>query len=509
MNKRSRLFRSAIRCSTCIGVTALWAMTPAAQAETLRDALVAVYNTNPTLEGARANQRATDEGVPISRADGLPSVNTTTNLTDFIRQNSANFFQPDTVLNSSVNLNVPIYSGGAVRNAIRRDKELVSAGQANLRATESSIFSQAVAAYMDVLRTEALAQLAANQVEVLEITFQSTSDRFEIGDLTRTDVAQAQSRLAVAQGDLQSALSNLIAARETYIQIVGRTPTDLQSPPPLPGLPDNVGDALVTALENNPDLIAAKENAEAAGYSSEVAGASRLPQLSLFGGYDYTNTLGTIPDLEIPPGTPDNPGPDPLVIPSDQTFVGVQAGLTLRLPIFQGGRPAALQRQAYARESAALERVIETERSIIQQTRAAFASWKASNAVIESSKAAVEAAELSLEGVRAENSIGNRTIIDVLNAEQELLSSRAQLVTARRNAYVAGFTLLAAMGRAEARDLNLDTGGPLYDPQVNYERVRGRFWDWDRDPEPQPKSTRTVDIEAADALIGPVLEPNE
>ena len=168
-----------------------------------------------------------------------------------------------------------------------------------------------------------------------------------------------------------------------------------------------------------------------------------------------------------------------------------------------------MQRQASARETAALEQVIATERSIIQQTRSAYSSWQASNAVIESSQLAVEAAELSLEGVRAENSIGNRTIIDVLNAEQELLSARANLVTARRNAYVAGFTLLATMGRAEARDLNLDTGGPLYDPLLNYERVRGRIWDWDRDPEPSANSTRTVDIGATDAFIGPVLEPDE
>ena len=475
-----------------------------AHAETLRDALVAVYNTNPTLEAARANQRATDEGVPISRADGLPSITNNTAFTELIRQNSANFFNPNRLINSNTDISVPIYNGGAVRNRIRRDKELVQAGQAELRGTESSIFSQTVAAYMDVLRTEALAALAANQVEVLEVTFQSTSDRFEIGDLTRTDVAQAQSRLSVAQGDLQSALSNLIGAREIYIQLVGRAPTDLQSPPPLPGLPETVGEAVVKALENNPDLIAAQENAEAAGYASEVAGSSRLPTLSLFGRHEYTNTLGSIADIPI-----DTTNPGAGSIPSDQTFVGINAGVSLRIPLFQGGRPAALQRQAFARENAALEQVIAAERSVIQQTRAAYASWQASNAVIESSKAAVEAAEVSLEGVRAENSIGNRTIIDVLNAEQELLLARANLVTARRNAYVAGFSLLAAMGQAEARDLNLDTGGPLYDPQVNYERVRGKIFDWQRDPEPEPKSTRTVDIEAAEPFIGPTLEPRE
>jgi outer membrane protein len=129
--------------------------------------------------------------------------------------------------------------------------------------------------------------------------------------------------------------------------------------------------------------------------------------------------------------------------------------------------------------------------------------------VIESSQAAVDAAELSLEGVRAENSIGNRTILDVLNAEQELLSARAQLVTARRNAYVAGFSVLAAMGRAEARDLNLDTGGVLYDPVVNYDRVRNKIFDWHRDPEPEAKSTRTVDIPAPDAMIGPPDESGD
>lgn len=491
------------KTAVCLGALAL---AGPVQADTLRDALVAVYNTNPTLEGARASQRATDENVPIQRADGLPSVEGTAAVTEFVRQNNTSFFTPSRIFTAGVDLGVPIYSGGAVRNSVRAAKERVSAGQADLRATESSIFSRAVAAYMDVLRTEALVSLAANQVEVLQVTFQSTSDRFEIGDLTRTDVAQAQSRLALAQSDLENAYANLITAREIYIQVVGLAPTDLQAPPPLPGLPASVGEAVNAALESNPDLIAAKERAEAAGYDSETAGSGRLPRLSVFAGYDYQNTLGTIPDQVI---QPENPGDPVTVIPSDQTATGIQAGVSLRVPLFQGGRPAAQQRQAFARETAALEQVIATERDVIQQVRAAYASWQASNAVIRSSLSAVEAAELSLEGVRAENSIGNRTVIDVLNAEQELLSARAQLVTARRNAYVAGFSLLAAMGRAEARDLNLDTGGPLYDPQVNYERVRGKFWDWDRDPEPQANSTRTVDIPPADALIGPVLEPDE
>jgi outer membrane protein len=185
------------------------------------------------------------------------------------------------------------------------------------------------------------------------------------------------------------------------------------------------------------------------------------------------------------------------------------AGVRVTIPLFQGGLPAAQKRQAGARESAALEDVIAAERQIIAETRSTYANWQAANGVIRSAETAVEAAELSLEGVRAENSIGNRQILDVLNAEQELVNARAQLVTARRNAYVAGFNLLALMGRAEARDLNLDTGSILYDPTINADRVSSKMWDWDRDPDAEAKSTRTVDIPAPDATIGPQLLPGE
>lgn len=466
-----------------------------AQADTLREALVGAYNTNPTLESARANQRATDEGVAILRGQALPSANVTTTHIEFIQQSANAFTAPERNLGVNAQLLVPVYSGGAIRNGINAAKERVEAGQADLRNTESAIFSQVVAAYMDVLRTEALAALAANNVAVLSTNLDATSDRFQIGDLTITDVAQSRSRLAVAEGDLQLAEANLITAREAYIRLVGQAPGELDAPPPLPGLPDAVGKAIVTALENNPNLIAAKQRAEAAGFDTKVAGAGRLPTVGVFVNGDYSNFFGTL-------GGPIAAN----FIQSEQT---ANAGVRVTIPLFQGGLPAARQRQAGARESAALEDVIAAERQVIAETRSTYSNWLAANGVIRSAQAAVEAAELSLEGVRAENSIGNRTILDVLNAEQELVNARAQLVTARRNAYVAGFNLLALMGRADARDLNLDTGGVLYDPAVNYERVNDRIWDWDRDPEPEAKSTRTVDIPAPDATIGPQLLPGE
>jgi outer membrane protein len=485
----------SLRLAGSASVLTLMALAAPAQADNLREALVEAYNTNPTLEAARATQRATDETVAISRAPGLPSANITATHIEFIQQSANSFTAPERNLSIAPQLLVPVYSGGAVRNGVQAARNRVEAGQADLRNTESAIFSQVVAAYMDVLRTEALTALAANNVSVLRTNLEATSDRFQIGDLTITDVAQSRSRLAVAEGDLRQAEANLIAARETYIRLVGRTPGELEAPPPLPGLPDSVGEAIVSALENNPNLIAAKERAEAAGYDTKVAGAGRLPTVGVFVNGEYSDFFGTLGG--------------PVAAQFAQSEKTANAGVRVTIPLFQGGLPAARQRQAGARESAALEDVIASERQIIAETRATYSNWQAANAVIKSAQAAVEAAELSLEGVRAENSIGNRQILDVLNAEQELVQARAQLVTARRNAYVAGFNLLALMGRAEARDLNLDTGGVLYDPTVNFERVHDRIWDWDRDPKAEAKSTRTVDIPAPDATIGPQLLPGE
>jgi outer membrane protein len=480
--------RFALRAGLLAGGCLTLALAGAsARADTLRDALIAAYQTNPTLESARAQQRATDEGVPIARAAGLPSLSTTETFVRNVKQSENSLTAPSKTFTADGQLGVPIYSGGAVKNRIKAAKIRVEAGQADLRATEASIFSQVVAAYMDVIRTEAIVGLNRKNVSVLETNLQATSDRFQIGDLTRTDVAQSQSRLAVAQSDLRTAEANLASARETYIRFVGRAPETLEAPPPLPNLPATADDAAAIALDSNPDLIGARERTKAADKDIDVAGAGRLPTLRLFGQGSYNNYFNTLARGVVAANV-------------SQSDSSAQAGAQLSIPIFQGGLPAAQRRQAQATASATLEQEIATERDVIAQVRSAYTSWNASNDLIRSSQVAVDAAALSLEGVRAENSVGNRTILYILNAEQELLNAQVTLVTARRNAYVAGFTLLAAMGRAEARDLNLD-GGILYDPQLNYDRVKGKFMDWGNDPAPVAKSTRTVDTPVQDGNI--------
>ena len=461
-----------------------------AQAETLRDALVAAYETNPTLTGAREGQKATNESVPIAKASGRPNASLTPTLTENVIIDSSGSVTQGRSFNAALAVAVPLYQGGGVKNAVKAAENRVSAGIAGLRGTESAIFSAVVGAYMDVIRNESIVELNRAQVGVLQVNLEATKDRFEIGDLTRTDVAQSEARFAAAVSQMESARANLIRAKEVYIQLVGRVPENLEAPPPLPNLPKTPNMAVEVSLDNNPDILSAKEQREAAYFDRRAANASRLPTVSAFGQSNYSNALGSI-SSNIPGFVANN---------SSHT---AQVGVRATIPLYQGGRPAAQIRQAQARLGQAMEFEIATERDVIAQTRGAYASWRASLELIKSSERAVSANELSLEGVRAENTVGNRTILDILNAEQELLNSKVNLVTARRNAYVAGFTLLAAMGKAEARDLGLE-GGPLYDPIADYERIEGKWNDWSSQADPTVKATRTIDTPAQKAEIEPL-----
>ena len=457
-----------------------------ASADTLREALVSTYRANPTLTGQRESLKATDSTVAIARAAGRPQVSATVGVTrDLTRSGRFDIGGgKGPFISGGVDLSYPLFQGGSVRNNVSAAQTRVEAGRATLRAVEGDIFTEAVAAYMDVIRDRAIVELNGNNVRVLGTNLEATRDRFEIGDLTRTDVAQSEARLSLGRSNLATAQGRLTSSEENYRRVIGKSPAVLAPPPPLPPLPTSPDQAAQIALANNPDLVAVTRQAEAAGYDVRSARGSRLPTVSGLLSGDYSNTLSGDTGGFPRSGT--------------ATSIGVQS----RIPLYQGGLPAARIRQAQALEGQSLEQRVATERAVLSATRSAFATYQAATGAIASNQVAVGANELALEGARAENSVGTRTILDVLNAEQELLNSQVLLVTARRDQYVAGFQLLNAMGQAEADDLGLD-GGPLYDPLGNYRRVAGNWNDWAGDPRHEPVATSTVTPAEEPAVVTP------
>ena len=462
-------------------------MAGTAGADTLREALVSTYATNPTLTGQRETLRATDATVAIARAAGRPQVSATVGLNRTLTQSGLliNGGKGPTV-SAGVDLSMPLFQGGAVKNSVRAAQTRVEAGRATLSAVEGDVFTQAVGAYMDVIRDRAIVELNQNNVRVLATNLEATSDRFKIGDLTRTDVAQSEARLQLGRSQLATAQGRLASSEATYRQVIGHAPGALAPPPPLPPLPKSEDEAVRIALANNPDLIAISRSAIAAGYDVNVARAGRLPTLSGVLGETYVGNLGSTN------------------APFPNSGNATTIGLAARVPIFQGGLPAARIRQSQAQQGQVLEQVVGTERAVVQGARSAFASYDAAEKAIQANTVAVQANELALEGNRAEQSVGTRTIIEVLNAEQELLNSQVLLVTARRDAYVAGFQLLNVMGQAQAQDLGLE-GGPLYDPLGNYRHVANNWNDWASDPRHPTVATRTVSPEEMPA--NPVVTP--
>lgn len=467
-------------------------MAGTAGADTLRDALVSSYQTNPTLTAQRETLKATDATVAIAKAAGRPQVSGTVGVNRYITQNGLlETGGKGPTVSASATVSYPIFNGGSVRNSVKAAQTRVEAGRATLQAVEGDVFAQAVGAYMDVIRDRAIVELNQNNVKVLQTNLEATKDRFQIGDLTRTDVAQSEARLQLGYAQLATAQGNATASEATYRQVIGHPADTLAPPPPLPPLPTSADEAVRIALANNPDLVAISRQAIAAGYDVNVARASRLPTLSVQGGADYAKNL----DNNAPSGLPNS---------GTQTSIGLGA----TIPIFQGGLPAARIRQAQAQQGQTLEQVVGTERAVVQAARAAFANYDAAQKAIQAQTVAVQANELALEGNRAEQSVGTRTVLDVLNAEQELLNSQVALVTAKRDAYVAGFQLLNSMGQAEAQDLGLD-GGPLYDPLGNYRHVANNWNDWASDPTHQPMATRTVSPEEmpANPIVTPAIDP--
>ena len=482
-----------MRKMALLGSAALLLTPAAALGETLQEALAAAYRNNPTLTIQRAQVRANDENVPIARAAGRPTVDSSVMYQENVLKGdqSGNFgtSDPDRQLVGQLSLNVPLISFGAVRNSVRAAEARSEASRQGLRTTEADLFSRVVAAYMDVIRDEATVRLTRRNRSVIDYTLTQTSDRLDVGDAGPTDVAQAEARVALAIAQQETAEARLIASRENYIRLVGNPPGDLSAPPPLPQMPATVEDAVRVALEGNAALQAAQAENRAAQHDVKVADAEGLPRVSAVGGLNRYDYLGSL----APNTSPRN---------RDQGTTGY-VGVQLKFPLYQGGRVAAQSRQARQKYGVTIEQIAAAERDVVADTRASYANWMSARRVIDAARSGVQANERALTGIRAEVNNGLRPLLDLLNAEQELLNAQVTVVTAERDAYVAGFALLAAMGQAEARTLNFDTA-LLYDPMVHYDGVHGLVSNIGHDMEkPQPIATGTAATPAQDASIRP------
>lgn len=441
-----------------VGVHALLLAAGDAFAETLDDALVSAYATNPTILAERARLKSVDEDSAQARSGWRPSVSINTtysqsqgkrNLARFLGSSSSALIKEHGERYSSTLVATqPLYRGGQTRAGIKASDSLVKAGRANLTAIEQNVLLNAITSYFDVLRDEATVNLTLNNVTVLQRQLQASQDRFSVGEITRTDVAQAQARLGRSQSELARSRAALAESRSRYEEIIGHLPQGDLKIPALPAVPASLEEATTQAKENNPNIVAAKQNETAAKYNVRQSKGSLLPSLEISASVDRSE------DLDL--------------VNSNDT--NAQASLQMSLPIYQAGAEYSQIRQAKHIHSQRRLQVAETERDIHQQTSTAWNDLTAAKATIESDREQVRANEVAFEGVQQEAQVGSRTVLDVLDAEQELLDSRVALVRSRRDEYVAAYRLLAAIGGLTAQGLNLEAD--IYDPTENYEEVK-------------------------------------
>lgn len=427
-----------------------------AYGQTLDDALASAYRTNPTLAAARAELRGVDEGLAQARAGWLPTVTVESSIAASSRFGTNDRVRAGTNLrapfSADMTLSQPVYSGGSNFADYRQAKNQVRQQRALLENTEQTVLQAAVTAFMDVVRDQAVLELNLNNVQVLQRQLEATQDRFEVGENTRTDVAQAESRLSRAQANRIEAEGNLATSRATYQRVIGEAPGELEVPEPPIGLPNSLDAALSMAIERNPSVVASRFAELAAGDGVDSSFGNLLPSVSIDGVLSH-DTHSVRDGSQVSSG---------------------QVGATLSIPIYQGGAVHSQVREAKQLRGQRRSQIDEARTTAIEDTVSAWEDLLSTRAQIESFEAEVLAAETALEGVTQENLVGARTVLDVLDAEQELLDAQVSLVTSRRDEIVASYSLLEAIGALTARQRSLQV--EYYDPEINYDRVRRSYF---------------------------------
>lgn len=453
-------YRLITALAACTALSSSFLAAPA-WSETLTEALAAAYSSNPALEAARAELRAIDEGVAQARGGWRPRANAFGSISRSNVEQLSSFGgaleRRDTTLtgkSASVALEQPIFRGFRTVNETRQARNTVFAGRENLQQTESNVLLDAVIAYTNVTRDEAVVELNRNNVQVLQRQLEASQDRFRVGEVTRTDVAQSEARLSRAISDRILAEAELVASRALYNRVIGSMPGSLAEVTTLPQLPGTEQEAIETALAENPALNAARYYERASQNAIGVAKSGLLPEVAVRAEYGR--------DWDTSVFTPES--------------TRKQITAELRIPLYEAGIQSSLVREARQVNNQYRLLIVSAEREVVEQTRNGWESLREARSRIISTQEQVRANEIALEGVRQEADVGARTTLDVLDAEQELLDSRVALVRAQRDEVVAAYGLLAAMGLLTAEQLDLPV--ERYDPERNYERVDGKIWGW-------------------------------
>jgi outer membrane protein len=460
---RGRRVSLGVLLSASFGMVGL-----SASAETLESAMARAYVGNPSLNAQRASTRATDENVPRALSGYRPRVNATADVgaqfteteTPARPNRAARTVTPNTTTVTrtaprgvGVTVDQTLFNGFRTYNSVQQAESLVLGSRETLRNNEQTTLFNGVTAYMNVLRDTAILSLQRNNVEVLEEQLRQTRDRFNVGEVTRTDVAQAESRLAQGRSQVSAAESNLRASIARFRQVVGVEPRQLAPGRPLDRLvPMTVENAIFAGLHEHPSIHSALHALDAAEAQVKITEGELYPSVGVRGSaqqrWDTT-------------------------VPGDERFVG-SAVATLTVPIYEGGEVYARVRQA--KETAGQRRIeADIARDLVRaNVVTAWGQLEAAKAQIIASQAQVQAAEVALTGVREEARVGQRTTLDVLNAQQELLTARVNLITAQRDRVVFSYAVVRAMGRLTTKLLALNVA--QYKAKEHFDQVKDLWY---------------------------------
>lgn len=428
-----------------------------AAAETLSSALTAAYNNSNLLEQNRALLRIEDENVALALGELRPQINGSSSITQSHTSSTGSTLSATVALSADLLL----WDGGAAKIALESAKESVLAVRSQLVQQEQAVLLDAVTAYVQVLRDERVVSLRQSNLRLITQELRAARDRFEVGEVTRTDVAQAEARLAAGRGELADAQGQLEITKELYKLAVGRNASNLKRVASLPALPKSLAAAKATARRVNPSIDQLQHEIKANELSYAATKARTRPRLSAGASLSHTNSNATA-----------------------RTTDTSSLGLSVEIPIYQGGQLSALTRQALALVHASKAQLNQQVLSVEQGVGNSWSQLDVARAQVTASERQIRAAQIAFDGVREEAKLGARTTLEVLDAEQDLSDARTNLVVSQTEVYSAAYGVLASMGLLTADNLKLKVD--RYDPAEYYNAIKDA-------PVPKSKSGKKLD----------------